>query len=1356
MPSIEAARASASALVASAPTPFSTQRGPRPPPKPSHLATWKSRRGRSPTPSEAAASDFGAEFSSDDEDASDDDDTDGGATLARRSVRIDDTLRGAQVDTIQEATAKGKKSAPHSSAQTTGRTPLKNIWATEKATYSASSSAPSLRPHADSLEEAESLSSSPMASRHSRYASALSTLRGRPNGQQQAEEARETEGLGVDVASWLRGAGAERHSGRPPSLVGTIRDQPWTRRDVSEASAASTTPVATLKARDVTGVISGDVAGTNSQVGEMAGISAGEEALTKTDAPKATVEAVRATSLATGIERGARDEAQVSTSKGSEQGSAIALADEPSPNEAQPFRPESIAMESDEAAVLLPQGPRLGGGGGQSQEVVESVPKLVTSLHPGTGHALSAPSASLSAPPAAAAVSDVEQPNILLRPPPTQPKFSGRPARALFEFAGEATFNELTLRAGQTFEVLVPELRGGWSLALLRDPATGAEKRGLVPVGWYCYIQEFATSPHSGPAAAQGMGSPPKALALDTIPEPISECEGIDEAPSSGFTTLPGSTLGATSSLMTRSNSNASTSSASKRLANARAAAARTGSVRVQSPIDEDELRRPASGVGVFSSGSLGTSPALKALEALHAANSESSASHTQIEKATTTIKKRPQTNGVPAAPVDVPGSDLESPPVNLPTHDQLLSSHDDGVSTSAVEQGDATQTSSTFTWKGPGGLLGGRKFNRFSPFVTSGVEAFLLSRKPQDVASHAPSSSHDDGAFDFEEDSTALEGLAPRPQDVQHVTSGAHGPVWKSRAKAFHVVVHSPEARWDSRGAAYTAYAVTSLFGDADAAQYAQHTDAEGKSIWSPYDPALPPETPLESLSVWRRFSQFHWLALYISRRAPLLAQSLPPVPPKMRAGKSRLEAAFVEDRRRALGNWLGRLIRHPVARTDPGVLFFLGCADENEWNARAPRLLREARVSIESTTSSSGPTANFFARTTYDPWGFDVGEAEEAGERLQAFNAAYERGMGEASGPFGMGIMGAFNQMRETSRREGESFRHTSRALLRLTTGAGLGPKGHAAHSESNESESAYGPAMGRLGTRGESGATNEDGAWCWRPDCKDCIAATRSTQSLALALEDVGDLHDYHAREALLLQHERLRALSRPAAQHAAILEVHRQTLALYREAVGDDGDEESTVRGAEADAMAARCETVLNITMSEMDRIHGERVEDWISVGRNLLDDQIALHENVLQRLQQARADYQNASLTNLQSSGPILHSSQALAELVDPLSNNGATEPLAQPTAPVLHPGVLSTTFRPVTLAGEMIGNLFGSSQGPTEEEMDRSTLATGGNGYAQNVGTVRSVSNAAQQKYLGEGTLGSKKNTPQSKGWSFW
>ncbi|CEH13746.1 hypothetical protein CBOM_01648 [Ceraceosorus bombacis] len=49
----------------------------------------------------------------------------------------------------------------------------------------------------------------------------------------------------------------------------------------------------------------------------------------------------------------------------------------------------------------------------------------------------------------------------------------------------------------------------------------------------------------------------------------------------------------------------------------------------------------------------------------------------------------------------------------------------------------------------------------------------------------------------------------------------------------------------------------------------------------------------------------------------------------------------------------------------------------------------------------------------------------------------------------------------------------------------------------------------------------------------------------------------------------------------------------------------------------------------------------------------------------------------------------------------------------------------------------MIGNLFGSSQGPTEEQMDRSTLATGGNGYAQNVGTVRSASNAAQQKHFG-------------------
>lgn len=45
------------------------------------------------------------------------------------------------------------------------------------------------------------------------------------------------------------------------------------------------------------------------------------------------------------------------------------------------------------------------------------------------------------------------------------------------------------------------------------------------------------------------------------------------------------------------------------------------------------------------------------------------------------------------------------------------------------------------------------------------------------------------------------------------------------------------------------------------------------------------------------------------------------------------------------------------------------------------------------------------------------------------------------------------------------------------------------------------------------------------------------------------------------------------------------------------------------------MVGRCETVLNVTMAEMDRAHRERVEDWTAMGRNYLDSQVDFYEGV---------------------------------------------------------------------------------------------------------------------------------------------
>ncbi len=47
--------------------------------------------------------------------------------------------------------------------------------------------------------------------------------------------------------------------------------------------------------------------------------------------------------------------------------------------------------------------------------------------------------------------------------------------------------------------------------------------------------------------------------------------------------------------------------------------------------------------------------------------------------------------------------------------------------------------------------------------------------------------------------------------------------------------------------------------------------------------------------------------------------------------------------------------------------------------------------------------------------------------------------------------------------------------------------------------------------------------------------------------------------------------------------------------------------------EDEEMAARCETVLNITMAEMDTYHTQKVEDFQELAKEHLDGEIAVYE-----------------------------------------------------------------------------------------------------------------------------------------------
>lgn len=133
-------------------------------------------------------------------------------------------------------------------------------------------------------------------------------------------------------------------------------------------------------------------------------------------------------------------------------------------------------------------------------------------------------------------------------------------------------------------------------------------------------------------------------------------------------------------------------------------------------------------------------------------------------------------------------------------------------------------------------------------------------------------------------------------------------GPAWKPKVPPFRILVHSPSKRTSMLSGAYTMYSITSLF-----------------SLDVTEDDDSPPPSPMR-ITVYRRFSHFVVLHTALTRRLPGIA--LPPLPEKQYAG--RFNDDFVEARRGDLERYIGRVVRHPVARYAEVLTFFLGCESE------------------------------------------------------------------------------------------------------------------------------------------------------------------------------------------------------------------------------------------------------------------------------------------------------------------------------------------------------------------------------------------------------------------------------------------
>ncbi|EPQ26497.1 uncharacterized protein PFL1_05819 [Pseudozyma flocculosa PF-1] len=1001
------------------------------------------------------------------------------------------------------------------------------------------------------------------------------------------------------------------------------------------------------------------------------------------------------------------------------------------------------------------------------------------------------------------------QPAPVVRPP--QPGI-GREARALYDFLGEASFNELSLRAGQSFEILNEELAGGWSLGVVWDDE-GLPRRGLIPRGWYCYIQDFTMSP----PAAQGIEPPP-------TPSPFP-----DDEEESGSGAPPG-LLGLGSPALPRSTTDAQDldAAAAKASPLGGRAMSRIGSLNAASnPLAGISPAKANGGTWKQSTSPVSLKGA-QALESLAALAADHGISASSVE-----------------AGEGPPGGTMPTPKLVVPEQDvHLEAPHSDDGSTVVIDEGpaqpwapaleaqhptrstpsrpeaprvvspvkaEAVSSTAMFAWRTS--ILRGKTLNRFASFVTSGAEDYILSNDGGSVGSDRsrealrPANSfssfgtlRSDRAkdasatpFDGPDHARSREPSATststastsstRPTedaDQHYVVAGPAGPKWKAKTPPFLVQVHSPEKRTKMSGMhEYTVFCVTSTFpahssvaeaggadaaaADASASWDSGDGDGEQDAVRMPFDPLAAPDPPGPSLTVFRRFTQFAWLYQTLTKHFPALV--IPPLPEKQYSG--RFAAEFIETRRADLELWLGRIVRHPVLRYTEAVLFFLSCDDELEWKRKAGRLLKGEgwEGGASGSTGNAKIKANMFARTWHPSFNFDAAEAALEGEAVDAHLRAMERTMNGVGGPNvgRQGVLGAWKGLREGAVSTSACYRDLSYSMLRLITGVGVvdasgalnggdaalhghgmgGGGGGVGGSGSGSDYAHYlhGPPMGNLGKRSESGATNEHGVWCWREGCHECTNLTYVLQNTAEAMQDVADLFEHHARDTLLRQHERLKDVSRPHTAHQALLEVHRATLAKYREATGEpdpldpdsshigaDGDGDGGGKAAttaltaqESERIASRCETVLNVTLAEMDRVHDERVEDLHSIGKRFLDSQIDVYEDILATLKSARAHY-DPEYYDCERGTHILPS-RFQADLSKPRRADGA---LPMPSAALGGMGGLGKVGMLLSTAAGMTrpvssGFLNGAGAVTVAEMMERSTSnasssATGGGG----------------------------------------
>uniref|UniRef100_A0A4W3K8A1 Sorting nexin 18b n=1 Tax=Callorhinchus milii TaxID=7868 RepID=A0A4W3K8A1_CALMI len=202
-----------------------------------------------------------------------------------------------------------------------------------------------------------------------------------------------------------------------------------------------------------------------------------------------------------------------------------------------------------------------------------------------------------------------------------------------------------------------------------------------------------------------------------------------------------------------------------------------------------------------------------------------------------------------------------------------------------AAEEEEAAAAASTSTV--------GRNLNRFSTFVKSGGEAFILGE-----------------ASGFVKDG-----------DKICVVMGPHGPEWQENPYPFACTIDDPTKQTKFKGIkSYISYKL------------------------------LPTHTQVQ---VNRRYKHFDWLYARLVEKFPVI--SVPHIPEKQATG--RFEEDFISKRKKGLILWMSHMTSHPVLSRCDVFQHFLTCSDEKAWKQGKRKSEKDEMVGANFFLTLSNP---------------------------------------------------------------------------------------------------------------------------------------------------------------------------------------------------------------------------------------------------------------------------------------------------------------------------------------------------------------------------------------------------------------